>query len=253
MLPPPVYDADGVQLYHGDCLDLMGVLPGTVDAVLADLPYGTTRNQWDRVLPNKLLWHLYRGLIGDRTPLVLFGTGMFSARLMLAQPDLYRYSLVWKKEAVSGHLNAKRQPLREHEDLLVFYDRQCTYNPQMVFTGRASHSRGKRVDRTVNHYGAHHNTPVVEQHGYQHPRSVLTFPRPKGGKHPTQKPIDLMRWLVRTYTNPGDLILDNVCGSGTTLVAARLEGRRSIGIEADEKHVHNAAERLASGSEGDRW
>jgi site-specific DNA-methyltransferase (adenine-specific) len=248
-----VHDKDGILLLAGDCLDLMGVLPTTVDAVLADLPYGTTRNQWDKVLPNKILWHLYGGLTGPRTPVVLFGTGMFSMRLAMANPRHYTYSMVWDKDAVSGYLNAKKQPLRSHEDILVFYDRQCVYNPQMVYTGRKSHSRGKKVERTVNHYGHNVNTPVIDQEGYQYPRTILQFPRPKGGAHPTQKPIELMRWLVRTYTNPGDLILDNTCGVATTLVAARAEGRRAIGIEADPDYIPHAVNRLASGSEGDRW
>lgn len=253
MLPSPAYDHDGITLYHGDCLDLMGVLRTTVDAVLADLPYGTTRNQWDRVLPNKMLWHLYAGLCGPRTPIVLFGTGMFSMRLGLSNPERYKYSMVWAKDAVSGFLNAKKQPLREHEDLLVFYDKQCTYNPQMVYTGRKSHSRGKKVERTVNHYGHNVNTPVVDLDGYQYPRTILNFPRPKGAKHPTQKPVELMRWLIRTYTNPGDVILDNTCGVATTLVAARAEGRRAIGIDINPAYIDLAVERLRSGADTDRW
>lgn len=256
MLPEPVYDADGVTLYGGDCFTVMPFLREPVDMVLADPPYQTTRNTWDRALPNKMLWHEYRQLVRPRAAVVLFGTGVFSADLVLSNPGQYRYTLIWDRDAVSGYLNAKRQPLRCHEDLNVFYAQQPTYNPQMVFTGRRSHSRGKRTDRALNHYGAHANTEVVDQEGYQYPRTIVTIKRPKmpkGAGHPTQKPVELLRWLIRTYTNPGDLVLDNVCGSASTLVAARAEGRRAIGIEWHDPYIEMAAARLASGSEGDRW
>lgn len=256
LAPVPFHDQDGIVAYHGDCFTVMPYLHQPVAMVLADLPFGTTRQDWDRPLDNKLLWHQYHALCGERTPIVLFGTGLFSASVMLSNPDEYAYTLIWDKDAVSGHLNAKRQPLRAHEDMLVFYRGQPTYHPQMVFTGRKSHSRGKTVERTVNHYGAFGNTEVVEQDGYQYPRSIVTFKRPKlpkGMGHPNQKPVDLMRWLIRTFTNPGDLVLDNVMGSGTTLIAARAEGRRAVGIEARDDYAEMAAGRLASSSEGDRW
>lgn len=247
-----VYAADGIELWAGDCLDVMPGLP-QVDAILADLPYATTRNHWDRFIDPKLLWACYRRLMGPRTPVVLFGSGIFTHRMAVSAEDLWRYNLVWRKGHVTGHLNAKRQPLREHEDLLVYYQRQPTYNPQMVYTGRKAHSRGTTVDRVNNHWGHSTNTPVIDRDGYQYPRSVLEFTRPKGARHATQKPVELMRWLIRTYTNPGDLILDNVAGSGTTLVAARAEGRRAIGIESHPPHVEMALERLESGSDGDHW
>lgn len=249
----PVYDVGGITLYHGRCEDIMPMLPQLVDAVMADLPYATTRNDWDRLIDPKILWHCYRSLCGPRSPVLLFGSGMFSAEMMVSNRAAWKYNLVWDKQAVTGFLNAKRQPLRAHEDILVFYKQQPHYDPQMVFTGRSSHSRGSRVERTVNHYGQHANTPVVEQDGYQHPRSILTFKRPKSGKHPTQKPIELMEWMVRSYTAPGELILDNVCGSATTLVAARNCGRRAIGIEAHEAYIEEAIRRLESGAEGDKW
>jgi site-specific DNA-methyltransferase (adenine-specific)/modification methylase len=257
----PVYDAGGVRLYAGDCLAVMHQLVEPVDAIIADLPYGTTRNHWDRELPNKLLWSGYHALAGDRTPIVVFGSGAFTARFIVENLAEYRYSMVWAKEDevgvdVSGVLNSRRQPLRNHEDLAVFYRRQPTYHPQMRRTGRKSHSRGQTVARTVNHYNEFVNTPVVEQDGEQYPLSVVKFRRPKlpkGQGHPSQKPVALMRWLIRTFTDPGDLVLDSVAGSGTTLVAARAEGRRAIGIELHEPYVEMAAARLASGSEGDKW
>lgn len=252
----PVYDADGVTLYAGRCENVMPRLTGTVDAVLADLPYQTTTETWDRVIDPKILWHLYGGLAGPRVPIVLFGSGMFAAQMMVSNPALFRYDLVWDKDAITGHLNAKRQPLRCHEKLLVFYRQQPYYDPQMVYTGRSSHSRGSTRERTNRHYGHYENTDVVDQGGFQHPRSILRFPRPKlpkGMGHPTQKPVALMEWLVRSYTPPGALILDNVCGSATTLVAARKHGRRAIGIEMNPAFVEMAINRLTSGSEDDRW
>lgn len=165
---------------------------------------------------------------------------------------VWRRSLIWQKDQPTGHLNAKVQPLRDHEDLAVFYGRAPVYHPQMVHTGRSSHSRGKRKDRTINHYGHFENTAVVDQDGWQYPRSVLRFPKPRG-LHPSQKPVELARWLIRTFTDPGDVVLDPVCGSGTTLVAARAEGRRAVGIELHEPFAHMAAERLTSGSDKDRW
>jgi site-specific DNA-methyltransferase (adenine-specific) len=249
----PVYHEAGIELYHGRCEDILPFLPNPVDAVMADLPYATTRNTWDRPIEPKILWHLYHQLARPTTPVVLFGSGRFSARMIVSNEDEFRYDLVWDKEAVTGHLNAKRQPLRAHEDLLVFYQRQPHYDPQMVYTGRSSHSRGKRVDRTINHYGAFTNTPVADQDGYQYPRSILAFKRPKGGQHPTQKPVALMEWLIRSYTKPGDLVLDNVCGSATTLAAARNCGRRAIGIEMHDPYIEAAVARLKSGATGDRW
>lgn len=247
------WEGDGIVLWHGDCLEVMPRLVEPVDLVVADLPYGTTRNDWDRELPNKLLWHCYRQLCGARVPQLVFGTGSFSARFIVENLAEYRYSLVWDKQAVTGHLNAKRQPLRAHEDIMVFYRDTPFYDPQMVFTGRSSHGRGSRVDRTNNHYGEYVNTPVVEQEGWQYPRSILEFKRPKVKGHPSQKPVALAEWLVRSYSRPGDLVLDNVCGSGTTLVAAKAAGRRAIGIEKEERFCEMAARRLESGSEGDVW
>lgn len=260
-MPETMFESDGVTLLQGDSLVLMHEMKAPADMILADLPYGTTRNHWDRELPHKLLWHGYHSVTGPRTPILVFGQGSFSARFIVDNLPEYKYSLIWAKRDekgadVSGHLNAKKQPLRVHEDILVFHRAQPTYNPQMVFTGRSSHSRGKVTERTVNHYGAFTNTEVVEQEGYQYPQTVLDFRRPKlprGFGHPSQKPVKLLRWLIRTYSNPGDLILDNVCGSGSTLVAARAEGRRALGIELNPEFAEMAAARLTTGSDEDRW
>jgi hypothetical protein len=253
LLPAPYWQGQGITLYLGDCLSLMPLLRQRFNLVVADLPYGTTRNHWDKELPNKLLWWNYRQLVPPHAPVVLFGTGLFGAELMLSNRTEYRYTLVWDKQAVTGHLNARRQPLRAHEDLYVFYGQQPTYHPQMVHTGRVSHGRGHRLDRTIHHWGDFHNTQVVDQGGWQYPRSILPFRRPKNTKHPNQKPVALCEWLVRTYTDDGATVLDNVCGSATTLVAARNVGRGAVGIELHEPYLEEAARRLESGAEGDRW
>lgn len=248
-----VFDGDGITLYHGRCEDVLPRLTGPVDAVIADLPYSTTRNTWDKMIEPHALWDAYKPLRLPTTPVLLFASGLFAATMISSNPSEFKYDLIWDKEAVTGFLNAKRQPLRAHETILVFYARQPSYDPQMVYTGRSSHSRGSRKDRTVNHYNRFENTEVVNQDGYQHPRSILRFKRPKGARHPTQKPVKLMEWMIRSYTRPGDLILDNVAGSGTTLVAARNCGRRAIGVEMSEEHVTHAVDRLRSGAEGDHW
>lgn len=251
----PVYERDGITLYHGDCLDILPLLLVTVDAVLADLPYGTTRNRWDKAIDNKRMWAGLHGLMGPRTPACLFGTGMFSAELVVSNRGEFRYDLIWDKVTSTGFLNAKKQPLRGHENIHVFYRKQPHYDPQLVYTGRSSHSRGTKTERTISHWGEFKNTPVADQpDGYQHPRSVLTYPRPKGKDlHESAKPVALMEWLVRSYTAPGDLVLDQSCGSGTTLVAARTAGRRAVGIELDPASIDKTITRLESGSEGDHW
>ena len=255
-LPVPAYDADGITLHAGDCIQIMPLLKEPVALVVADLPYSVTVADWDREIDAKMLWHCYNALTGPRTPVILFGSGLFAARMTLSNASAFRYDLCWDKEAITGHLNAKRQPLRAHESLLVFYGQQPHYDPQMIYTGRSSPSRGTKVERTNRHYGQYVNTPVVEQDGFQHPRSILKFKRPKlpkGKGHPSQKPVALLEWIVRSYTKPGDLVLDNTAGSATALVAARNCGRRAVGIEMHEPFVELAVARLASGSEGDRW
>jgi site-specific DNA-methyltransferase (adenine-specific) len=256
MLPIPVYDADGVTLHAGDCLDVMPMLKEPVDLVVADLPYATTPAAWDKEIDSKMLWHCYAGLTGPRTPVILFGSGLFAARMTLSNAAGFRYDLVWNKDTITGGLNAKKMPLRAHEVLLVFYDQAPYYDPQMVYTGKTSHSRGTKKERSNNHYGHYENTPVVDQAGYQYPRSILTFKRPKlpkGKGHPNVKPVALLEWIICSFTKPGDLILDNTCGSATALVAARTAGRRAIGIEKYPPWIELAASRLASGSPEDRW
>lgn len=240
------------RIYLMDCLEGMSrMAAGSVDAVIADLPYGVLnrRNksaQWDQKIPLEPLWEQYRRITKPGSPIILFGQGLFSARLMLSQPKMWRYNLVWQKDRVTGHLNAKRMPLRQHEDILVFYERQPVYHPQMTPCPpeRRNHGR-RRTDGFTNRcYGTMKLSPVrIADDKY--PTSVIFMPkehRTGAFYHPTQKPVALLEYLIRTYTNEGDVVFDNCIGSGTTAVAAIRTGRHYIGFEVDPAY-HEIAER----------
>ena len=229
-----------VKLMQGDCLELMKDIPdGSVDMILADLPYGTTRNRWDEVLPFNALWKEYERIIKDNGAIVLHSQQLFTSKLIMSNSNIYKYSWVWSKSQVSGFLNAKKQPLREHEDICVFYKKQCTYNPQMVKGKMQLKNTGKRS----SNYNKFEAQPHYSDEYY--PKTILDFPlrRFKGG-HPTQKPVELAEYLIKTYTNEGDTVLDNVMGSGTTGVACKNLNRNFIGMELDEEYFKIATERI---------
>ena len=229
-----------VKLLQGDCLELMKDIPdGSVDMILADLPYGTTRNRWDEVLPFNALWKEYERIIKDNGAIVLHSQQLFTSKLIMSNSNIYKYSWVWSKSQVSGFLNAKKQPLREHEDICVFYKKQCTYNPQMVKGKMQLKNTGKRS----SNYNKFEAQPHYSDEYY--PKTILDFPlrRFKGG-HPTQKPVELAEYLIKTYTNEGDTVLDNVMGSGTTGVACKNLNRNFIGMELDEEYFKIATERI---------
>lgn len=197
---------DNVTLYHGDCLELMGHIPdGSVDAVICDLPYNvlnkSNRNaQWDYIIPFEPLWEHYRRVCKDNAAIVLFAQGMFTAKLMMSNPDMWRYNLVWDKgERVSGFLNANRMPLRNHEDICVFYGKLPTYNPQFT-KGNVNHKRGDKGSLRNSCYGKFKRTTTVIT-TEKYPKSILSFRKPFLQKnHPTEKPVDLLRYLIRTYS-----------------------------------------------------
>ena len=236
-----------IKLLQGDCLELMKDIPdGSVDMILADLPYGTTQNKWDSVIPLEPLWEQYKRVIKERGAIVLTGQGMFSAELMLSNKRMYRYSLIWDKVLTSGFLNANRMPLRSHEDVLVFYKKLPTYNPQKTL-GRKNHSKGVKKENENNNYGEFGFVDNSEKLGdMKHPKSIITFskPHPSVSVHPTQKPTKLFEWLINSYTNEGDTVLDNVMGSGTTGVACKNLKRNFIGMELDEDYFKVAKERI---------
>lgn len=223
------------QIIQGDCLEVMKGFPDeSVDMVLCDLPYGSTQNKWDSVINLDLLFSEYRRILKARGVIVLTSSGLFTAKLMLHAPDIYKYKMVWVKSKATNFLNAKRQPLRKYEDICVFYRAQPTYHPQMS-TGE-SYDKGVRKDQQTGSYGAF-LPRRVQSVGLRYPTDVLYFKTAESEGpvcHPTQKPVELGRYLIRTYTNPGDIVLDNACGSGSFCVSAVLEDRSFIGIEKNE-------------------
>ena len=226
------------QIYNEDCLEGMKKIDDkSIDLICTDLPYGqTARNQWDTIIPFDLLWMQYERIIKDNGAIVLFANGMFTADLMESNRKLWRYNLIWEKTQPTGFLNAKRMPLRSHEDICVFYKKQPTYNPQKT----SGHPRKvSKAEHKVNckdtlDYGEHGLTTYDSTERY--PKSVWTFSKDvqKSALHPTQKPVKLVEEIVKTYTNPGDLVLDSCAGSCTTAVAAMNTGRKYICFEKDK-------------------
>jgi len=223
------------NVIEGDCLEIMKQLPdNSIDMVLCDLPYGTTQNKWDSVIPLDELWKQYRRIVKEHGAIVLTSQGMFTAELMVSNSKMFRYKWVWEKSKSTNFLNAKKQPLRKHEDVCVFYKKQPVYHPQMI--EGEPYDKGVRKNQLSGSYGDFQ--PVhVHSDGKRYPTDIIYFKTAESeGKvfHPTQKPVELGRYFVRTYTNPGDIVLDNTSGSGSFLVAALLEGRNFIGIEKNE-------------------
>lgn len=244
-----------VDLYHGDCLEIMPTIPDKiVDMVLCDLPYGVLNKsnpntKWDSVIPFERLWEQYERIIKDNGAIVLFGQGMFTARLMMSNQKLWQYNLVWDKVRVSGFLNANRMPLRSHEDICVFYKNLPTYNPQMTKCEphKRNHSKGNMLKPQTNKcYGSFVETPTVIR-DEKFPRSIISVNKEhKNGTffHPTQKPVALLEYLIRTYTNEGDTVLDNTMGSGSTMVACVKTNRNGIGIELMKEYYDIAVKRV---------
>lgn len=245
-----------VKTYLGDCLEIMKDIPDkSIDMILCDLPYGVLNKgnesaQWDSVIPFEPLWEQYRRICKETMPIVLFGQGMFSAEVMLSNKPMWRYNLIWQKDRPTGFLNANRMPLRSHEDIMVFYDRLPIYNPQMKACKpwERCHAigNGEHTDRNQQ-YGDFNrlHQPIIRDEKF--PKSVIFVPQEHkcdGKSHPTQKPIELCEYLIKTYTDPGMTVLDNCMGSGTTGIAAIQCGRNFIGIEKDENYYNLAVERI---------
>ena len=233
------------QLINGDCLKHMGnIATESVDMILCDLPYGMTKNKWDVVIPFEDLWNHYKRIIKPNGAIVLFGSQPFTSLLIVSNPKMFRYCLVWEKNKFSDFLNAKRKPMKTNEDICIFYKRQPTYNPQYWYsTPYTRWNTQAAVDRQTN-YG-NHKRNVVESDGKRLPTTVLKFNRVERPAHPTQKPVDLLAWLVRTYSNEGDLVLDNCMGVGSTGVACVQEKRRFIGIELDKIYYDIGVDKIA--------
>jgi site-specific DNA-methyltransferase (adenine-specific) len=227
-----------INLMQGDCLELMGQVPdGSVDMILCDLPYGTTRNKWDSVIPFEPLWAQYKRIC--KGAIVLTATQPFTSKLVVSSIEMFKYCWVWEKSKVTGVLNAKHQPLRNYEDVCVFAEGRVIYNPQgLIVKGTLTKQGG-----TSQNYGTR-NTGAYMQDFTNYPRPVIRFPSEGSTVHPTQKPVALMEYLIRTYTNEGDTVLDCCMGSGTTGVACVNTGRKFIGIEKDPDYFKIAEQRI---------
>jgi site-specific DNA-methyltransferase (adenine-specific) len=231
-----------VELYQGDCLEVMPAIPdGAVDMILCDLPYGTTACKWDTVIPFEPLWTQYKRLIKRNGAIVLFGSQPFTSALVMSNPTMFRYCWVWEKSRATNFLDCKKKPLKKHEDICVFYSNQPTYNPNMV--KGAAHSRGGASPGPAHVWGKFNDRKETGSDEY-YPLSIIQFASEMVPMHPTQKPVALMEYLIRTYTNEGETVLDNTMGSGTTGVACVNTGRNFIGIEKDAGYFEIAQQRI---------
>ena len=226
---------------QGDCLELMKNIPdGSIDMILCDLPYGTTRNKWDCVIPLDKLWCQYNRIIKENGCIALFAQTPFDKVLGASNLEILRYEWIWQKDNGTGFLNAKKMPLKMHENILVFYKSIPTYNPQMrngfkpytQKSGKGSSNYGKQI------------SVITHNNGVRYPIDVLNFKRDKNKFHPTQKPVVLLEYLIKTYTNEGETVLDNCAGSGSTGVACVNTNRNFIGIELDENYFNIAKTRI---------
>lgn len=238
-----------MQLIHGETLEQMALLPNeSIDLILADLPYGATKVEWDKILPFDKLWENYERLIRPNGAVILFSQQPFTTKLISSNYKMFRYEIIWNKVRTTGFLNSNRMPLKQHENILIFYKKLPTYNPQMTEGRAPSHSRGTKATAKNRVYGDFNpkNTSKSLNSNLKFPTDVLTLSNKvtKGQLHPTQKPIELLEWLIKTYSNPGDLILDNVMGSGSTGVAAVNTGRDFVGIELNDKYFNIAKNRI---------
>ena len=252
------------RIYNDDCLEGMKeIATGSIDAIICDLPYEVLHKdnphaQWDRIIPFEPMWEQYERVIKDNGAILLFCQGMFTAKLMMSNEKLWRYNLVWDKCRVTGFLNANRMPMRCHEDIAVFYKSLPTYNPQYE-KGEPNHSQGngphKETNQCYGKYGRNYQGRTYEEvprvastvpDGMKLPRSIIAIKKEHESTvlHPTQKPVALLQYLVRTYTNEGDTVLDNCMGSGTTAIACIKEKRHFVGFELNKEYYEKACKRI---------
>lgn len=236
------------KIHHGDCLELMKLIPNnSIDMILCDLPYGTTQNKWDLVLDFDLLWLQYNRIIKKDCPIILTAQSPFDKILGASNIKNLKYEWIWHKSQSTGFLNAKKMPMKEHENILVFYTKLKTYNP-ILKDKPLKNIRPLKTDKPFTNNGnygdfkAGNFREIAQDKSY--PSSILYYENPQNGLHPTEKPVDLFRYLIKTYSNQGDIVLDNCCGSGTTAIAADLEKRDFICMELESRYFDIAVKRL---------
>lgn len=237
-----------MNLILGDCLEKIKDIPDkSVDMILCDLPYGTTQNKWDSIIDLQLLWQEYNRVLKIKGACVLFCAQPFTSILISSNIENFKYDWCWKKPKGTGHLNAKKQPMRDKEDIAVFYREQCLYNPQMTEGTPYKDKAGKDHSKTssmTGSYGAYTNYRE-ENTGFRYPKQVIEFGVvERGTVHPTQKPVPLLEYLIKTYTLESETVLDNCMGSGSTGIACINTNRQFIGIEKDDKYFEIAKKRI---------
>lgn len=247
---------NSIKLLCGDCLELMNDIEDkSIDCIICDLPYGTTKCKWDVVIPFDKLWEQYNRIIKDNGAIILFGTEPFSSELRLSNKSDYKYDIYWVKEKPTNFMQVKKRVGKLTENICVFYKKQCTYNPQMVkYNGKKVTNKPSETNAKFKSIVAS-NSPTMQikpykDIGYRYPCDILNIRREKLGStvHPTQKPVALLEYLIKTYTNENDIVLDNCMGSGTCGVACKILNRNFIGIEKDEKYFEIAKERIENES-----
>lgn len=238
---------ESITLMKGDCLELMdNIADASVDLLLVDLPYGTTQCKWDQIIPFDELWPIYNRIVKKNGAMIFTSTQPFTSVLVGSNIKNFKYTWVWEKSKATGYLNAKKMPMRAHEDICVFYRKPPVYNPQM--TQGTPYNKGK-AHRPTDVYGKQVSVLVKNDTGLRYPRTVQYFKTAESESkqklfHPTQKPVALMEYLIKTYSNEGEVVLDNAMGSGTTGIAAINTNRKFIGIEKDPEYFQLAESRI---------
>ncbi len=246
-----IMDDKDILLINGDCLiEMKKIKDKSIDMILCDLPYGMTKNNWDIIIPFDKLWDEYSRIIKIKGAIVLFGSQPFTTKLISSNYKDFRYTLVWEKNKFSDFLNASRKPMKTNEDICIFYKKLPTYNPQYWYsTPYKRWNTQDAVDKQTN-YGGHKKNVSESKNGKRLPTTVLKFNRIERPAHPTQKPIDLLEWLIKTYTNENDIVLDNCMGVGSTCVASKNIKRKCIGIELEKKYFDIAQQYINDRSFG---
>ena len=241
------------ELGQGDCLELMKYIPDkSIDMILCDLPYGQTKFEWDKKIDFALLWGRYERIIKDNGAIVLFGKHPFTSELVLSNLKLFRYVLIWEKTRASNSMQVKKQPSAIHENIIVFYKNQPTYNDLKFKVDEKYIDKRKSINDSF--YNKGHYQGVMKRKaddGWRHPQSILPFNSVwKKDMHPTEKPVELLEWLIKSYTNENDVVLDNCMGSGSCGIASINTNRRFIGIELDEGYFNIAKQRIDEAIKG---